>query len=65
MNTTPEPDTRSPWYEAFAATAAEPEPRWLPGTRFPAPEAAPPKPAAGAQGEEQWATQALFDCYNG
>jgi hypothetical protein len=65
MNPTPDADTRSPWYEAFAAVAARPEPRWLPGTQFPSPEAAPANPARPAEAEERWATEALFDCYNG
>ena len=47
MHPNPDADTRSPWYETFAATA----------------EAAEQAVAGGA--EEQWATEALFDYYNG
>jgi hypothetical protein len=64
MNPNPDADTRSPWYETFAATAEAAEPRWLPGTQFPAPPEAAEQAVAGGA-EEQWATEALFDYYNG
>jgi hypothetical protein len=72
MNSNPAADTRSPWYETFAA-AATMSTRWLEATRFPA-LAAEPQPEAAEQAmggdeapqatEEQWVTEALFDCYN-
>ena len=71
MTNSPAADTRSPWYETFAATVAGPT-RWLEGTRFPSQAAEPQPEAEQAVGggdeapatDEQWVTEALFDCYN-
>jgi hypothetical protein len=69
MEHAPNADTRSPWYEAFAEDNATVISRWLPGTQFPAPadEAAATAVGGGAEAstDDQWATDALFDCYNG
>ena len=64
MNTAPDADTRSPWYEAFTPEEDMPEMVWLPGTQFPA-SADEAEAATGGGAEDQWATEALFDCYNG
>ena len=61
MNGTPTADTQSPWYEAFAPGQDTPEPRWLPGTEFPQKTA----PRETQPTEDKWATDALFECYNG
>jgi hypothetical protein len=67
MPHTPVADTRSPWYEAFAPAAEAPETRWLPKTQFRAPAEVEAEAASAVNGgaEEQWATEALFDYYNG
>ena len=61
MNPITDTDTHSPWYEAFTQDDA-PETFWLAGTQVSALEA---EAAVGGGAEEQWATEALFDCYNG
>ena len=68
MNNTPTADTRSPWYETFAATAAG-QTRWLEGTRFPAPQLEAEQAVGGGDEapeatEDQWVTEALFELYN-
>ena len=64
MNRTPTVDTQSPWYETFTQAQAAPGLRWLPNSSAaPAPtiHAAPGQPEAA---DDQWVTEALFDCYN-
>jgi hypothetical protein len=53
-------DTRSPWYEAFTPPAAPAVPAvvWVIAPAAPAAEAAEAP-------DEAWATEALFDYYNG
>ena len=64
MNGTPTADTHSPWFEAFSPAQEPHATHWLPGTAFPAPQAeAGPSPAQRA--DDRWATEALFECYNG
>lgn len=66
MPTSPEADNRSPWYEPFARAAEPPPTRWLAGTKVTAPAADEvAEHAVGGGSEDQWATEALFDCYNG
>jgi len=66
MHTSPEADHRSPWYEPFARAAEQPATRWLAGTKVSAPPPhADAEHAVGGGGDDQWATEALFDCYNG
>ena len=66
MNRTPTADTHSPWYEAFSLAQEPHAARWLPGTAFPGPALAAEAPASPADGgDDQWATEALFDYYNG
>jgi hypothetical protein len=63
MNGTPTADTQSPWYEPFAPDQDSPDTPWLPGTEFPTRTAAARRKAEAT--EENWATDALFECYNG
>ena len=66
MNRTQAADTRSPWYEAFAPAQNATETRRLTGTAFPAPATrAEPAPSHTESSEANWATAALFECYNG
>ena len=70
MKHTPTADTRSPWYEAFAPAVDAAGTQWLRGTKFPAaPAEAEAATGGGAETrpaqEEAWATEALFDYYNG
>ncbi len=66
MNRTPTVDTHSPWYEAFSLAQAAEAARWLPVAAIlpagSAPEAAASLPDGA---DDQWATEALFDYYNG
>ena len=64
MKHAPTADTQSPWYEAFTPAEAMPAPRWLPGPEAPAPADQAPQRAA-SNADDQWATEALFDYYNG
>jgi hypothetical protein len=62
MHPDAEPDTRSPWYEAFAPHA-HPQVdgvRWIAGAADGA--VSPARPEAA---EPDGSTEALFDCYNG
>ena len=70
MNSSPAADTRSPWYETFAAAATRPA-RRLETTRLPAADAEPAAEQAAGGGAEApqaaadyYVTEALFDCYN-
>jgi hypothetical protein len=62
MHPDPEPDTRSPWYEAFAPHAHPHMDgvRWLAGAEDGVETAARPEAV-----EPDGSTEALFDCYNG
>ncbi len=63
MTNTPTADTHSPWYEAFTPANGAQGTRWLPTSTFPAPAVAAQSAADDA--EDQSATDALFECYNG
>jgi hypothetical protein len=64
MKHTPVIDTQSPWYEAFTPASSGTAARWQAGTERQAPAAEPARPQP-ANPEDQWATEALFDYYNG
>ena len=53
------PDSNSPWYETFS-------PKHLPAV-WVTPQAAKPQappPAPDEPADADWATEAIFDCYN-
>jgi hypothetical protein len=53
-------DTDSPWYEAYTAPRRVPPAAWLASGAEEAPPAEEPAPA-----DDQSATDAIFDYYNG
>ena len=65
MNRTPTVDTHSPWYEAFSRAQAAETTRWLSSAAIRPATSAPQAPSQPEGADDQWATEALFDYYNG
>lgn len=61
MDGKPTADTQSPWYEAYAVGQEGAKTYWLAGTEYPVPLVNRVTQPA----EDNWATAALFECYNG